>query len=130
MITTSDIVDILHGVCARYGVPVYRKGAIPEGIVDSERIVIIPKDQSPQTYWKKCFVEVNICVPDIADGMADLSRLQEVERRAQLLFDGVAGTFDSSVYLFSIESLSGVNRDDSMKCHYVNVRLLFQVLNC
>lgn len=130
MITTSDIVDILHGVCARYGVPVYRKGAIPEGIVDSERIVIIPKDQSPQTYWKKCFVEVNICVPDIADGMADLSRLQEVERRAQLLFDGVAGTFDSSAYLFSIESLSGVNRDDSMKCHYVNVRLLFQVLNC
>lgn len=130
MITTSDIVDILHGVCARYGVPVYRKGAIPEGIVDSERIVIIPKDQSPQTYWKKCFVEVNICVPDIADGMADLSRLQEVERRAQLLFDGVAGTFDSSAYLFSIESLNGVNRDDSMKCHYVNVRLLFQVLNC
>ncbi len=130
MITTSDIVDILHGVCARYGAPVYRKGAIPDGVVTEERIVILPKDQSSQTYWKKCFVEVNICVPYLADGVANLVRLQEVERRAQLLFDGITGEYDSNSYLFTIESLSGVNRDDSMKCHYVNVRLLFQVLNC
>ena len=130
MITTSDIVDILHGVCVHYGAPVYRKGAIPDGVVTEERVVILPKDQSSQTYWKKCFVEVNICVPDLADGVANLARLQEVERRAQLLFDGIAGEYDSNSYLFTIESLSGVNRDDSMKCHYVNVRLLFQVLNC
>lgn len=130
MITTSDIVDILYATCARYGVPVYRKGAIPDGIVTEERVVVIPKDQSSDTYWKKCFVEVNICVPDIEEGVANLSRLQEMERRAQMLFDGIAGEHDSDAYMFTIESLSGVNRDDSMKCHYVNVRLLFQVLNC
>ena len=130
MITTSDIVDILYEVCAPFKMPIYRKGAIPEGVVTSERVVILPKDQSSQTYWRKCFVEVNLCVPDISDDVADLTRLQELERQAQDLFDGVAGEYDSSYYLFSIESLSGANRDDGMKCHYVNVRLLFQVLNC
>lgn len=130
MITTSDIVDILYGVCAPFKMPIYRKGAIPDGVVTSERIVIIPKAQSPQTYWKKCFVEVNFCVPDISDGVAELNRLQALERQAQRVFDGVAGEYESDAYMFSIESLNGVNRDDSMKCHYVNVRLLFQVLNC
>lgn len=130
MITTSDIADILYGVCAQFGMEVYRKGAIPDGVVSSERVVIIPKEQSSQTYWKKCFVEVNICVPDIKDGVADLSRLQMLERQAQSVFDGIAGEHDSDAYLFTIESLSGTNRDEGMKCHYVNVRLLFQVLNC
>lgn len=130
MITTSDIVDILYGVCAPFKMPIYRKGAIPDGVVTSERIVIIPKAQSPQTYWKKCFVEVNFCVPDISDGVAELNRLQALERQAQRVFDGVVGEYESDAFMFSIESLNGVNRDDSMKCHYVNVRLLFQVLNC
>ena len=131
MITTSDIVDILYATCSAFKMPIYRKGAIPDGVVTSERVVILPKEQTPQTYWKKCFVEVNICVPDVSDGVAELSRLQALERQAQRVFgDGVAGEYDSAAYLFTIESVSGVNRDDSMRCHYVNVRLLFQVLNC
>lgn len=130
MITTSDIVDILFEACASFNMPIYRKGAIPEGIVAKERIVIAAKNQTPQTYWRKCFVEVNICVPDITNGVANLTRLQELERQAQSLLDGVAGEYDSSAYLFSIDSLSGDNRDETLKCHYVNVRLLFQVLNC
>lgn len=130
MITTSDIADILYRACIPFGMEVYRRGAIPDGVVSSERVVILTKEQQPQTYWRKCFVEVNICVPDISDGVANLSRLQTLERQAQKAFDGITGEYDSSHYLFSIDSLSGANRDDSMKCHYVNVRLLFQVLNC
>ena len=130
MITTSDIVDILYGVCAPFGMEIYRKGYIPDGVVKEERVVIIPKEQSPQTYWKKCFVEVNLCVPDIGEGIADLNRLQEVERQAQEVFDSAAGGDDSSAYRYSIESVNGVSKDDDMKCHYVNVRLLFEVLNC
>jgi len=130
MITTSDIVDILYGVCIPFGMEIYRKGCIPDGVVKEERAVIIPKEQSTQTYWKKCFVEVNLCVPDIGEGIADLNRLQEVERQAQEVFDSAAGVYDSSAYRYSIESVNGVSKDDDMKCHYVNVRLLFEVLNC
>ena len=129
MITTSDIVDILYGVCAPFGMDIFRKGYIPDGEVTSDRIVILPKDQTPSTYWKKCFVEINICVPDISDGVANLIRLQELERMAKRVFVGAANEYDGSYYAYSISSLSGVNKDDSLKCHYVNVRLLFEVLN-
>ena len=125
MITTSDIVDILYGVCAPFGVEVFRKGYIPEGVVSKERIVILPKDQTTETYWRKCFVEVNICVPNIGEGIANLGRLQELERQARRVFVGAAGEHDDSYYSYSISSISGVNKDDSLKCHYVNVRLLF-----
>ena len=130
MITTSDIVDILYCVCAAFEVDIYRKGYIPYGIVKCERVVILSKDQTPQTYWKKSFIEINICVPDIRDGVANLERLQTLERKAQRVFATKAGEYDTSSYQYSIESISGVNRDESMKCHYVNVRLLFEVLNC
>lgn len=129
MITTSDIVDILYGVCAPFKIEVFRKGYIPDGAVTKERIVIIPKDQTAETYWKKCFVEVNICVPDIADGVADIARLQELERMAGGLFVGAAGEHNDSYYAYSISSISGVNKDDNLKCHYINVRILFEVLN-
>ena len=129
MITTSDIVDILYGVCAPYGMNIYRKGNIPDGIVSKERVVILPKDQTPETYWRKSFVEVNVCVPDLREGVANISRLQELERFSRALFASAAGEFDSSHYSYSISSISGLNKDASLKCHYVNIRLLFEVLN-
>ena len=130
MITTSDIVDILYDVCCTIGVDVYRKGYIPDGEVKTERVVIIPKDMTSQTYWKKCFVEINVCVPDISEGVANILRLQELERKAHEVLKGAADEYDSSYYNFSIESANGISRDDSMKCHYVNIRVLFEVLNC
>lgn len=129
MITTSDIADILYGVCSSFGLDVYRKGYIPEGVVSKERVVILPKEQTPETYWRKSFVEINICVPDLKNGVANISRLQELERQSRLVFVSKAGEFDSSYYAYSISSISGINADSSLKCHYVNIRLLFEVLN-
>lgn len=129
MITTSDIVDILYGVCAPFGMAVFRKGYIPDGEVTSERVVILPKDQTTETYWRKCFVEVNICIPDLSNGVADIIRLQEIERQARRVFNGAAGEYDGSYYAYSVDSINGIIKDDNLKCHYVNVRILFEVLN-
>lgn len=129
MITTADIADILFEKCKALGTEVFRRGAIPDGCVKKERVVILPKEQSPETYWQKSFVEVNICVPDIGNGVANISRLQELERLAKRLFNGAAGEYDSSYYAYDISSISGINRDEALKCHFVNVRILFQVLN-
>lgn len=129
MITTADVVDILYKVCRPFEMPIYRKGYIPDGEVTCERVVILPKEQTTETYWRKSFVEVNICVPDLKEGVADLSRLQELERLARRVFISNAGEYDDSHYAYSISSISGVNRDEDLKCHYVNVRLLFEVLN-
>lgn len=129
MIVTTDIANILYKDCKALGMEVYQSGNIPDEDkeLSSERIIIIAKSQSPETIWKKGFVEVNLCVPDM-DGKANLIRLQELERKAQEVLDEVVGEYDGSNYYYLIDSI-GTEADTALKCHYVNVRLLFQVLN-
>lgn len=129
MIVTTDIANILYKDCKALGMEVYQSGNIPDEDkeLSSERVIIIAKSQSPEAIWKKGFVEVNLCVPDM-DGKANLIRLQELERKAQEVLDDVVGEFDGSSYYYSIDQI-GTEADTALKCHYVNVRLLFQVLN-
>lgn len=129
MIVTTDIANILYKDCKAFGMEVYQSGNIPDEDkeLSSERVIIIAKSQSPEAIWKKGFVEVNLCVPDM-DGKANLIRLQELERKAQGVLDDVVGKFDGSSYYYSIDQI-GTEADTALKCHYVNVRLLFQVLN-
>lgn len=129
MIVTTDIANILYKDCKAFGMEVYQSGNIPDEDkeLSSERVTIIAKSQSPEAIWKKGFVEVNLCVPDM-DGRANLIRLQELERKAQEVLDDVVGEFDGSSYYYLIDQI-GTEADTALKCHYVNVRLLFQVLN-
>lgn len=129
MIVTTDIANILYKDCKAFGIEVYQAGNIPDEHkeLSSERVIIRTKSQSPETYWKKGFVEVNLCVPDM-DGEANLIRLQELERKAQEVLDEVVGEYDGSNYYYLIDSI-GTEADTELRCHYVNVRILFQVLN-
>lgn len=129
MIVTTDIANILYKDCKAFGMEIYQSGNIPneDKELSSERIIIIAKSQSPEAIWKKGFVEVNLCVPDM-DGKANLIRLQELERKAQEVLDDVVGEFDGSSYYYSIDQI-GTEADTELRCHYVSVRLLFQVLN-
>lgn len=129
MIVTTDIANILYRDCKAFGIEVYQSGNIPDEDkeLSSERVIIRTKTQSPETYWKKGFVEVNLCVPDLG-GKANLIRLQELERKVQEVLDDVVGEYDGSSYYYSIDSI-GTEADTALKCHYVNVRILFNVLN-
>ena len=129
MIVTTDIANILYKDCKAFGIEVYQAGNIPDENkeLSSERVIIIVKSQSPESIWKKGFVEINICVPDM-DGKANLIRLQELERKVQKVLDDVVGEYDGSSYYYQIDQI-GMEVDTELRCHYVNVRLLFQVLN-
>lgn len=129
MIVTTDIANILYRDCKAFGIEVYQSGNIPDEDkgLSSEMVIIRTKAQSPETYWKKGFVEVNLCVPDL-NGKANLIRLQKLERKAQEVLDDVVDEYDGSSYYYSIDSI-GTEADTAFKCHYVNVRILFQVLN-
>ena len=129
MIVTTDIANILYKDCKVFGIEVYQAGNIPDEHkeLSSERVIIRTKSQSPETYWKKGFVEVNLCVPDM-DGDANLIRLQELERKAQEVLNEVVGEYDGSNYYYLIDTI-GIEADTELRCHYVNVRILFQVLN-
>jgi len=129
MIVTTDIANILYKDCEIFDIEVFQAGNIPDEHkkLSSERVIIRTKSQSPEAIWKKGFVEVNLCVPDM-DGDANLIRLQELERKAQEVLDDVVGEYDGSNYYYLIDSI-GIEADTELRCHYVNVRLLFQVLN-
>lgn len=127
MIVQSDIVDILYLKAQILGIPVYRKGNIPKGEVKAERTVILPKKPTSETYWTKCYVEINICVPNLSKGIANLIRLSELERQAKRLFNDT-GMHDDTRYTYEVES-TNTEEDESLKCHYLNTRVLFKVLN-
>lgn len=129
MIVATDIANILFKDCKAFGIEVYQAGNIPDEHkeLSSERVIIRTKSQSPEAIWKKGFVEVNLCVPDM-DEDANLIRLQELERKAQEVLDEVVGEYDGSNYYYLIDS-TGIEADTELRCHYVNVRILFHVLN-
>lgn len=128
MIVTTDIANILYRDCKVFGIDIVPNGETLTGELTSERIVIHAKKQQPGTYWKKSFAEVNLCVPDLEDNSANSIRLNELEREANKLLDDVVGSHDGTRYRYSIESI-GTEADTALKCHYVNVRILFEVLN-
>ena len=72
--------------------------------------------------------EVNLCVPNLSENEANTIRLNELERKADKLLDDVVSTYDGTTYRYSIESI-GAEADAALKCHYVNVRILFEVIN-
>lgn len=130
MIATTDIANIIFKECKSFGISeVYQRGNIPEGKVNAERIVVYPKTQQPDTYWERGYVEVNLCVPLSRSGKTNLIRLNELERKAKEMFkDGVVGQYDGSWYRYSSETI-GIEEDKELCCYYVNVKLLFEVLN-
>lgn len=127
MIVTTDIANILYRDCKAFGIYIVPQGKTLTGELKSERIVIHSKKQQPGKYWKKSFAEVNLCVPDFQENEANSIRLQELEREAMKRFDAI-GSYDGTTYRYSIESI-GTEEDTNLKCHYVNVRILFEVLN-
>lgn len=128
MIVSTDIANIIYKDCKDFGIRnLYQSGNIPAGKVTEERIVIITMQQENGTYWKEGIVHVNLCVPDIDEnGTANLTRLNELERMANLL--GEVNEYDGTWYKYEVDS-SRIEDDSPLKCHYVNVRLLFEVLN-
>lgn len=128
MIVTTDIGNILYRDCKVFGIKIVPDGETLTGELTSERIVIHAKKQQPGKYWKKSFAEVNLCVPDLGENSANSIRLNELEREANKLFDDAVSSYDGTTYRYSIESI-GTEADTALKCHYVNVRILFEVLN-
>lgn len=128
MITPTDISNIIYKDCEPFGIAIVPDGSVMVGKLESERIVIHSKKQQPETYWKKSYVEVNICVPDLCPNEADTIRLNELERMANVRFADSCGVYDGSSYSYCIDSI-GIEADEKLRMHYVNIRILFNVLN-
>lgn len=129
MIVTTDIANILFRDCKSFGIKTVPFGKAITGELKEERITIHVKGQTPGTYWEKCFVEVNLCVPNLRNGEANTIRLNELERLAKEKFkEEEVGIYDETAYRYSYQTISP-EKDDALKCHFINCRLLFNVFN-
>ena len=130
MIVTGDIYKILFGKVQAFRIKSIHDGWDPLKSKPAEEAVVIVTSTpiEPDTYWEKAFAHVNICVPDYM-GQANTPRLNELERMANgWVGKGITGEFDGTTYRISKESL-GIERDDALECSYVNLVLLFEILN-
>ncbi|WP_418988151.1 hypothetical protein [Bacteroides heparinolyticus] len=129
MIVTTDIANILFRDCKSFGIKTVPFGKTITGELKEECITIHVKGQTSGTYWEKCFVEVNLCVPNLRDGEANTIRLNEIERLAKGKFkEDVVSDYNNTSYRYAYETIS-IERDDALKCCFVNCRLLFNVFN-
>ena len=133
MIVTGDIYKILFDrVKDAFGIgteSIYDSWNPIKSSLKEEAIVIVTSTPiEPDTYWEKAFAHVNICVPDYL-GEVNKQRLTALERMAQeWIGKGFTGVYDGTRYRVGKDSL-GTERDDALKCSYVNLVLLFEILN-
>lgn len=126
MITTTDVANILYRDCGIFGIKRIPFGKKVTGPLKGERITFHAKSRRPETYWKKGFVEVNFCIPDL-NGEADTIRLNEVEHMVEAAMEGT-DRFNGTAYDYGIDSI-GIEEDKPLNCHYINCRILFKTLN-
>ncbi|WP_302581623.1 hypothetical protein [Paraprevotella clara] len=130
MIVTGDIYKILYEKVREFGIKaVYDSWNPITSELKEEAIVIVTSTPiEPDTYWEKAFVHVNICVPDYLERVNKI-KLTEMEKLAnQWIFYGIVDEYDNNWYQISKISL-GTERDEALKCSYVNLKLLFEILN-
>ena len=124
MITIGDISRRIYDDCRFLGVPIFIRGAIPEGKLEKERVIINPKTIEDGTNWYRGYVEVNYLVPD-RNGEENGIRLDEVERCLKPLFYK-QGVIDGTRYRYRRYSI-GREQESSLECHFVNIRLLVEI---
>lgn len=128
-LTTSDIRIICKRLISSLGIEVCFPEELPLGAIASDRAVIVTSSDDLGKYWGKCIVTLSILVPDVCPKVANMSRLSDYEKRVQEMFvDGIAGEYGEDSYLIELQSI-GIDNASDVKCHFVNAKLMFNVLN-
>lgn len=127
---TKDIEQVLITACSGLGIVplsgIFVSDDFPDGV--GERIVIHVKESQRTPIFYSGFAEVNAVVPD-ENGKARHERIQEVENILSEAFryDTVTD-FNGATYRYGLHSIS-IKSEPDAKYHYVNARLLIEILN-
>ncbi|OAV66633.1 hypothetical protein Barb6XT_01839 [Bacteroidales bacterium Barb6XT] len=83
-------------------------------------------------FWRKGFVEINTYVPDLdipnEGQFPNSKRLQELQG---LMDDALRDVFcngEDEKWEFEIDGFPNTETDNELQCHFVNVRLLFEIV--
>ncbi len=125
---SGSAANILYRDCgAIFGLPIDHGWEKLKGMVKKERIVIARRAMDDDTFWNTCVLEVNFLVPDTRTGGENKQRLDNLEDAAKDLLVG-CGTYNGYTYAYECIA-TGQEREPDLGCHYVNVKVKFDVLN-
>lgn len=128
-LTTADIRRILHRALKPLGMDICYAEDLPEGELTKERAAIAVSGSELGKVWADCIASISLCVPDLKNGTASLTRLGKLEKAALEIFsDGFADSYGVDNYLVSLQK-HGIEKDAQMRCHYVSLKILFETLN-
>ena len=127
MITQTDLLETTYDMCKVFNTTLYMPGTCPEEEITSERIVILGGIINDGSRWDRTDVRINWCVPDI-NGEPDLVRLKAVEKLFRDTFSRGAGMVGDCRYRWRRVSTETVT-EKSMKVHYANLTLKYELLN-
>ena len=127
MIVTTDIANILYRDFKVLGIDIVPFGKTLTGELDKECITIHVKKPTSEDYWVKRFAEVNICVPDIVQTWPTPSVLTNWKGSPTRILKLITGIQDDTRYKYEVET--SIETDTDLKCHFVNCKILFNVLN-
>lgn len=127
MITQSDLKKVTYDMCRQFGVDLFMPLTFPEEEITSERIVILGGRITDGSRWDRTAVRINWCVPDVKGEPNDI-RIEEVEKLLRDSFTRGAGKIGDCTYRWRRESTETVT-EQSMKVHYANLTLKYELLN-
>lgn len=133
--TETEIGHIVYDDCRILGIPVYLKDTLQseykieeDRIEEQGRVVVRPKGVAgDKTYFNDCTVEVNVAMPDI-DGEKNPGLESLYAKALEVLGNDKCGSLNGEYYRYSVQR-HGMERDESLNCHYANITLLFEILN-
>lgn len=120
----TDVANILYRDCLRFGIDVFQSGQVPQGL--REQIVVNVNIQQKDIYFKACFANINFIVPDLEKDTANLIRLEEMEKMGATLEGN--GWHNDCYYRYEPDSVELI-KDENLDAHFINVRVLFEILN-
>lgn len=129
-LTVTDIKIVMRGIAETLGLTnVVFPEEIPLGEISEERTVIATSKESMGKIWASCIVTMSVLVPDVGSGIANLSRIHSLEQSLLPEFrEGMVGSRTGNDYSVTLQDIS-VEADAKLRCHYVCIKLMFEILN-
>ena len=119
---TEEIVAIVYGLIEPLTVPVYR-GLKPTKDIYSEYVIVNSLPINADV-MQKCYVNVNYHVKDLADGVADDTKLIAGGQAVLTLIKKVT----TATYMIDFESSEKI-RQEAHGEHFLNLRFSFKFIN-
>lgn len=126
MKTTIDAINVVYNLLKTFPLPVEKITGNGGGA--KEYVVINSLPAQGDEIFQQCYVNVNIHVKDIdIAGGTSVPNVKRLGELASIYGDALEQNSEGDIYLFYVGQ--GIEREEALKEHYVNIKLLCNLID-